>query len=88
MLLEVGSTGKTPLICSDIPENTQVFSDEEVLFFKNKDAADLMQKLRWAEAHPEEMKEKMKKACKRVVTEYPSSVSANRYDELYEANIR
>ena len=53
MLLEVASIGTTPLICSDIPENTQVFTDEEVLFFRNKDADDLAEKFSWAEKHPQ-----------------------------------
>ena len=33
MLLEVTAVG-TPVISSDIPENTQVFSTDEMLFFK------------------------------------------------------
>lgn len=48
MLLEVASTGK-PIISSDIPQNTQVFDENEVLFFKNKDVDDLAEKLTWAE---------------------------------------
>jgi len=48
MLLEVASIGK-PIIASDIPENTQVFGAEDVLYFKNKDVADLSEKIEWAE---------------------------------------
>lgn len=50
MLLEVASTGK-PIIASDIPENTQVFDDNDVLYFKNKNADDLVEKIHWAEAN-------------------------------------
>ncbi len=44
MLLEVASTGK-PILASDIPENTQVFGENDVLFFKSEDVEDLSQKL-------------------------------------------
>lgn len=84
MLLEVGSTGITPLICSDIPQNTQVFSDREVLFFRNKDVDDLAEKFQWAENHPEEMATKMKQAKDWVYQEYSSEVFATRYDTLYQ----
>ena len=55
MLLEAASTG-TPIICSDIPENTQVFEEHEVLYFKDKDDNDLAKKLQWALKNEEEMK--------------------------------
>ena len=83
MLLEVGSVG-TPLICSDIPENTAVFDPEEVLYFRNKDAADLADKLRWAFAHTEEMAEMAQLAQRRVVEEYDRSVIVQNYIDLYD----
>lgn len=83
MLLEVGSTGKTPLICSDIPENTQVFNDQHVLYFKNKEVDDLVEKFQWAEANPDSMKEKMANARRHVLEEFSETRTAQRYDELY-----
>ena len=83
MLLEVGSTAQTPLICSDIPENTQVFSNDEVLFFRNKDSDDFAQKFQWAQKHPDEMAERSKAARERVIEEYSSQVVADTYDSLY-----
>jgi len=44
MLLETAWT-KTPIICSDIPQNSSVFSDDEVLFFKDGDSIDLAKKI-------------------------------------------
>ena len=83
MLLEAGSLAKTPIIASDIPENTQVFDDEEVLFFKDKDADDLSEKIAWAESNPAEMEMKVARAANRVKTEYSSAVITNKYENLY-----
>lgn len=44
MLLEVASVGK-PIIASDIPENTDVFSNEEMEYFINKDFLSLADKI-------------------------------------------
>ena len=84
MLLEVGSTGLTPLICSDIPENTQVFNEDEVLYFNNRDANDLADKIQWASSHMSVMKDKANKARLRVVNEYSSSVISAKYDAYYD----
>lgn len=84
MLLEVGSTGVTPLICSDIPENTQVFTDEHILFFENKNVEDLAEKFEWAVAHPEEMKQKALAARQHVIDQYSSQALAMKYDALFQ----
>jgi glycosyltransferase involved in cell wall biosynthesis len=44
-----------PIVASDIPENKQVFGEEEVLYFKTNDVNDLAQKLEFAIGHPEVM---------------------------------
>ncbi len=88
MLLEVGSTGKTPLICSDIPENTQVFSDDHVLFFRDKNADDLAEKFQWAEKNMDLMLEKAQLARKHIIEEYSSEAFANKYDSLYQELIQ
>jgi glycosyltransferase involved in cell wall biosynthesis len=83
MLLEVGSVG-TPLICSDIPENTAVFDDHEVLYFRNKDADDLAEKLSWAFENEDKMNEKAGHAQRRVIEEYDRAVIAENYIRLYD----
>lgn len=83
MLLEVASVG-TPLICSDIPENTAVFAPEEVLYFRNKDAGDLAEKLRWAFGHHIEMEDKAERARRRVIDDYNPGRVVEKYIKLYD----
>ena len=84
MLLEVASVG-TPVICSDIPENTAVFDEEEVLYFTNKDADDLAEKFVWAQANREEMANKADRAKKRISKQYDRIAVAECYADLYES---
>lgn len=86
MLLEVASTG-TPLICSDIPENTEVFSDEEVLYFKNKDAHDLANKLKWALENQQIMKDKAKKAYDKLMSCFSGDIMSQRYEQIYNETL-
>ncbi|MDX1909020.1 MAG: glycosyltransferase family 4 protein [Bacteroidia bacterium] len=83
MLLEVASVG-TPLICSDIPENTAVFDDREVLYFENKNAEDLRDKLVWCFEHADEMQQKAYHARMRVQEEYNRTIVVRHYVELYD----
>ncbi|MGI9542340.1 MAG: glycosyltransferase family 4 protein [Cyclobacteriaceae bacterium] len=83
MLLEVAIIGRTPLICSDIPANLPVFSKEEVLYFRNKDADDLANKFIWAEDNWQEMSRNVDKARTKVLEEYSSQVMASNYSKLY-----
>jgi len=82
MLLEVASMG-TPVLASDIPENTAVFDDSELLFFRNKDADDLAEKFDWAMDHWGEMEDRAAEAKKRVQNEYDRAIIAQEYDRLY-----
>ncbi|MEM6631497.1 MAG: glycosyltransferase family 4 protein [Bacteroidota bacterium] len=82
MLLEVGSIG-TPLIASDIPENTAVFNSEDLLFFSNKDHLDLAEKFKWALDNYEAMNEKAEVARDKVHTHYSREVVALHYARLY-----
>ena len=82
MLLEVGSMGR-PVIASDIPENTAVFTSADVLFFKNKDANDLAEKFSWAQAHPDEMEKIAQTARAKVLSEYNRPAIAAHYAKLY-----
>ena len=66
MLLEAASV-RTPIICSDIPENQVIFNKEEVLYFKSEDEEDLAEKIKWAGANINLMQEKASKAYQKVL---------------------
>jgi glycosyltransferase involved in cell wall biosynthesis len=83
MLLEVASVG-VPIIASDIPENTQVFNDSEVLYFKTKNPNDLAGNIRFALAHPKNMHRLGHNAQQKVVTDYLWSSLALSYSLVYE----
>jgi len=83
MLLEVAAL-KVPIICSDIPENRDVFGDEEVLFFKVKDVQDLAEKIRYASGNPEKMKVFAMNAYQRLQTSYLWSKIAVEYKSVFE----
>ncbi len=82
MLLEVASTGK-PIIASDIPENTQVFSDKEVLYFKNRNTTDLAEKINLALTEAEKMKIKGRFAQEKVNNAYLWKSIAIRYEKIF-----
>lgn len=82
MLLEVASMG-TPIIASDIPENTAVFTDHEMLYFKNKDANDLARKFEWAMTNESEMQQRANTAKEKIYTSYTKEVIAKEYADLY-----
>jgi glycosyltransferase involved in cell wall biosynthesis len=83
MLLEVASI-KTPIICSDIPENTSIFTNDEVLFFKTGNEQDLSEKLKWAIINIDNMKEKALKAYLKVRQNYLWSDITKQYEKLYK----
>jgi glycosyltransferase involved in cell wall biosynthesis len=83
MLLEVAAL-KVPIICSDIPENRDVFSDREVLFFKVKDPIDLAAKMKYATSSPEKMKELAENAYQRLQRSYLWSQIAREYKLVFE----
>ena len=83
MLLEVASTGK-PIIASDIPENTQVFDPNEVLYFKNKQVDDLVEKLIWAQNNPAAFDEFGLRAKEKVASKYTWQRISLDYRSLYE----
>jgi len=82
MLLEVASVG-TPIVASDIPENEQVFNDNEVLFFRTKDSVDLAEKLKFALANPQQMNKIGLNCQERVFSDYQWSNIAKVYAKLY-----
>jgi glycosyltransferase involved in cell wall biosynthesis len=83
MLLEVAAL-KVPIICSDIPENRDVFNDEEVLFFKVKDAIDLSEKIKYASNHPDRMNIFALKAYERLQKNYLWENIAEEYKNVFK----
>ncbi len=84
MLLEVASTG-IPILASDIPENRQVFDQDEVLYFKNKDITDLSHKVLWAESNKSAFISRGMKAKSKVTTQYTWDKIALEYISLYNS---
>jgi glycosyltransferase involved in cell wall biosynthesis len=84
MLLEAASLN-TPIIASGIIENTAVFNEDEVLFFKTGNANDLASKINWAINNEVLMKQKAEKAYQRVVSDYNWDKIALQYKELYNS---
>ena len=82
MLLEVASAGK-PVIASDIPENKQIFSDREVLYFVSKDPNDLTGRIQFALSNPALMKEMGLRAQQKVASNYLWSSIALYYDKVF-----
>lgn len=86
MLLEVGSVG-TPMICSDIPQNTAVLENGQVLFFQSKNTEDLAEKIKWAFENETMMHDFAKNAKQIIEEKYLISKVAERYIDLYNAII-
>lgn len=84
MLLETAFTG-TPIICSDIPANKAIFSNDEVLFFKTNNAQDLADKIHFALKNKNIMKSKAEKALKKIETDYNWETLSDKYKKLYES---
>ena len=69
--------------CSDIPENLQVFSGDEVLYFRSKDSNDLAEKIKFALEHPDAMVTLGKNCQKKVYSDYLWLNIACLYERLY-----
>ncbi len=83
MLLEAASM-RTPVVCSDIPENKDVFSGEEVVFFQSNNAQDLSDKLKYVLSNTEWQKQKVDRAIQKIETMYCWSNIAQNYRNIYE----
>jgi glycosyltransferase involved in cell wall biosynthesis len=86
MLLEVAAL-QTPVVCSDIVQNTDIFGPDEMLFFRSESASDLAARLDWALGHPAEMKIFAQKAYGSLMANYQWSTIARQYDDLFEKMI-
>jgi len=87
MLLEAASV-RTPIICSDIPENMVIFNDDEVLYFRSEDHHDLANKIAWSISNPDPMNKKSIKAYKKVIDEFTYEKISLEYQKLYDTLFR
>jgi len=83
MLLESSLTG-TPIIASDIPENTGPFTHKQITFFKSESSEDLADKIRYVLNHYEEAKKKAASTVEYVKNNYSWDEIAKKYELLYE----
>ena len=86
MMLEVASF-KTPLICCNIPENRDIFDDEQLLYFQPGNSEDLAVKIEWALANYSLMQERAEKAFLKLKDNYQWVDIAKQYDKVYESLI-
>lgn len=82
-LLEAASM-HAPIIASDIPENKDVFSSEEVLYFKSGDSGDLANKILYALNNPSDMKERADRAYNSLIKGYSWKTIASDYQNEYD----
>ena len=82
MLLEVASTG-TPILASDIPENEQVFTAEEVLFFESENVDNLANRLEWVSGNMATFKAIGLRAKEKVISNYRWDKIVGEYKRLY-----
>ena len=82
MLLEVASL-QTPIVCSDIMENKEIFTEEDVLFFKVGNIEDLAEKIIWVESNMELLKCKAQNAYNKLILEYNWLKIAEIYKNIY-----
>jgi len=87
MMLEVASL-KVPMICSRIPENLDVFSKEEVLYFEANNVLDLREKIQWAILHPDKMITYANAAYSKVMNNYIWSNIAPLYANAYQTLLK
>jgi glycosyltransferase involved in cell wall biosynthesis len=83
MLLEVASL-QTPVLCSDIMGNTDIFDHDELLFFRSGSDTDLAAKLDWALAHPTEMQTFADKAYRSLMDKHQWAIIARQYAGIFD----
>ncbi len=82
MLLEASSM-QVPIISSDIPENKQVFDDDEIFFFKTGNVDDLASKIQYVLAREDKGKEVVEKCYTRLKRDYDWEKISQKYAEIY-----
>ncbi|HET6252746.1 MAG TPA: glycosyltransferase family 4 protein [Puia sp.] len=83
MLLEVAALS-TPVVCSDIVENTDIFTADEMLFFTSGSDTNLAERLGWALAHPKEMQTFAGKAHQSLMDRHQWSTIARQYADIFD----
>jgi glycosyltransferase involved in cell wall biosynthesis len=83
MLLEVASL-QTPILCSDIIENRDIFDHDELLFFRSGSDTDLASKLNWALAHPTEMQTSADIAFRSLMDKHQWAIIARQYAGIFD----
>lgn len=83
VLLEVASV-RTPLICSDIPGNKNVFNDDEVLYFETDNVDNLAEKIEWGLSNSKEMVKKADSAYEKLMKYYTWDEIAVQYATCYD----
>jgi glycosyltransferase involved in cell wall biosynthesis len=83
MLLEVASLG-IPIICSDIGENKNIFSCDEVLFFESESIANLSRKIKLALQSPHLMHNRCLMARRKVKESHNWNNIAKIYSNAYQ----
>ena len=83
-LLEVASLG-IPIIASDIPENTDIFNEDELIFFKNGDHQDLARKIKLVTNNRVHYEKFAMQARNKVYDEYSSDRMIQNYRQLYNS---
>lgn len=87
MFLETASM-KSPIICSDIPANKEIFDDTEVTYFKTENIEDLANKISWALNNRNLLIEKANKAYNKLEKEYKWEDISSKYEQLYDKIIK
>jgi glycosyltransferase involved in cell wall biosynthesis len=83
-LLEVAALG-IPIIASDIPENTDIFNEDELIFFRNGDHEDLARKINLVTNNRSHYEKFALQARNKVYSEYSSERMVQNYRKLYNA---
>ena len=82
MLLEVASL-RVPILASNIPANINMFSKEEVMFFKSNDPYDLSKKIEYCMKNQDEITKKADLALQRVKEDYDWEKIAENYSNIF-----
>lgn len=82
MLLEVVSN-KIPIIASNIPANTNIFNEDEMLFFESENSEDLASKIQYALNNKNNMILRSQKAYCKLVNQYLWSAISLQYDAIF-----
>lgn len=87
MLLEVANL-KTPIVCSDIPQNQVIFDSSQVYFFESKNSSDLRSRLEEVLADPNYGSHRASLALRHVQDNYSVDKVVDEYKALYKEHIQ